>query len=236
MLANIPPAARRLIPPVVLGLASLSTLFAAVQFWLLAPEFPMLGASFLGAALLQGVGAYGLYQRRFWARGFGVGALLSSGIGVGLWLTASGIAISSTLLAVLLLVTEDAPGLYERRTAFLERRNLDRAGAKRLFWMGLGLGLGLPSLLGSSLSVSLMLGAPVPTALAAALGTLAFWGLTRLASWCYFALAGAALSLVVAVAMTMLEGASGTWGMLLAATLTAALLPLTGPVVRALRG
>ncbi|MFK7991155.1 MAG: hypothetical protein AB8I08_34370 [Sandaracinaceae bacterium] len=232
MLAAIPPAARRLIPPVVLGLASLSTLVAAVQLWLFEP---LLGASFLCAALLQGAGAYGLYQRRFWARGFGVGALLSSGIGVGIWLTPTGIAISSTLLAVLLLVTDDAPGLYERRTAFLERRKLDRSGAKRLFWVGLALGVGLPSLLGSSLSVSLMLGAPLPTAIAAALGVLAFVGFTRLASWCYFALAGATLSMVVAVVLTMLDGAGGAWGALLTATLAAAMLPLTGPVVRALR-
>ena len=83
MLDSISPAARRIIPPIVLGLAALSSLVVAMQLLLLAPELPLIAASFFGAAAIQGVGAWGLYQQKFWARGFGVGALLSSGIGVG---------------------------------------------------------------------------------------------------------------------------------------------------------
>lgn len=238
MLDSIPPAVRRLLPPIVLGLAALSSLVVAIQLILLVPELPLLGASFFGAAALQGVGAWGLYQQRFWARGFGVGALLSSGIGVGIWLTPTGIAMSATLLSILLLVLGDAPGRYERRAAFLEQRKLDRRGANRLFWVSLALGVALPSMLGSSLSVTLWLEAPIPFGIAVALGLLGFFGLTRLASWCWFAIVGAAVALVVAVVFSVYDGyaLSGAWAALLAAVVASAALPITGPVVRALRG
>lgn len=237
MLDSISPAARRVIPPIVLGLSALSSLVVAVQLLLLAPELPLLAASFFGAAAIQGVGAWGLYQQRFWARGFGVGALLASGIGVGIWLTPSGVAMSATLLAVLLLVLGDAPGRYERRAAFLEQRKLDPRGANRLFWVSLALGVALPSMLGSSLSITLWLEAPLPFGIAVGLGLLGFVGLTRLASWCWFAIVGAAIALVVAVVFSVWDGYpyAAVWGALLAVSLGSAALPITGPVVRALR-
>lgn len=238
MLGHVPPYVRRVLPPLVLGLGALSSAVVAIQLLLMAPDYPLLAASFFGSAILQGVGAVGLWQLRFWARGYGLGAILSSGVGLGIWVGSSSIAIPASLLAVLLLISDEAPGQFERREAFLARKKLDRAAARRLFWVALGLGFGLPALLGTSLSIRLWVSAPLPTAIAAALGVLGFWGLTRLASWCYFAVAGAVVSLVVAVVMSALGGYStaAEWGGLCAAILAASILPLTGPVWRHLRG
>ncbi len=233
----LPPELRRILPPAVLAGAAVSSLVVALQLLMIAPELALLSASFAGAAGLQALGAYGLIKGRFWARGFGVGALLASSAGAGLWLTSAGVALSSTLLAALILLGDDAPGRYERRAAFLDAKQLDGAGARRLFYVSLALGVSLTALLGSSLSARLVLGAPAPTLLAAGLGALGLFGLTRLASWCYFAIVGAAVSLVVAIAMCALEGLEGVGGgAVLAAAFASATLPLTGPVVRALKG
>ncbi len=239
VLASLPPIVRTHLPPLVLAMAALSSLSTGLQLLRAFPDLPWLGLSFFGAGALQGVGAWGLHAGRFWARGYAVGALIASGIGIGLWLTPFGISISASLLAVLILLADDAPGRYERRTAFLAQAKLDARGARRLFFVALGLGAGLQALLGSPLSIVLMLSAPLPTMLAAILAVAGFVGLTRLASWCYVALAGAVVSLAVAVVMSALAGREGhalVWGSLSAALFLAAMLPLTGPVMRHLRG
>jgi len=238
MLGHIPPHVRRVVPPLVLALGALSSAAIAVQLLLAVPDYPLFAASFFGAAALQSVGAWGLWERRFWARGFGLGAILFGGVGVGVWIGYSSVAISSSLLAVLLLVADDAPGRYERREAFLEQKKLDGAGARRLFWVALGLGFGLPSLLGSGLSIHLLFHAPVPTVIAALLGVLGFWGLTRLATWCYFAIAAAGISLLVAAWMSTLDGHvdAAWWSGLCALMLLSSTLPLSRPIWARLRG
>lgn len=234
MFDMVPPPIRRWLPVLVLALAALSSFAVALQIFLALPELWWIAAAFLGSAALQGVGAWGLYRYRFWARGYAIGALLAGGVGVGAWYTSIGLVVPASLIAVIILVSDDAPGQFERRQAFLDRKKLDASGARRLFWVALGLGLGLPALLGSPLSVLLFTQAPVPSAIAAALAILGFFGLTRLAGWCYVALIGSVLSLAVAIVMCAMADAQVAvgWGSVCLLLLLGSSLPLARPVLR----
>ena len=229
----VPPVLRRHLPPLVLGIAAITSVSVALQILLAVPELWWIAAAFLGSAALQGVGAWGLHRERFWARGYAIGALLSGGVGAGSWFTSIGLMVPASLIAIVLLLADDAPGRFERRRAFLELKTLDAAGARRLFYVGLGLGIGLPALLGSPLSVLLFAQAPIPATIAAGLGALGFLGLTRLASWCYFAILGAVVSLGVAVVMCVLaySEVAAAWGCFCLAALFVASLPLARPVL-----
>ena len=237
MLGQIPPYVRRVVPTLVLALGALSSGALAIQLLLLLPDHPLFAASFFGAATLLAVGAWGLWNHRFWARGFGLGAILYGGVGVGIWIGYSSIAIPTSLLAVLLLVADDAPGRYERREPSSRRRSSTAARRDGSSGSASASAFGLPSMLGSSLSIHLLLHAPAPTVIAALLGVLGFWGLTRLATWCYFAIVGAGVALAFAAVSSTLDGfaEAGGWGGLCAALLLASTLPLASPIWRHLR-
>ncbi len=231
----VPPVVRAWLPPIVLALGALQAVSIGLQILLSMPELALLSLPFFGSAGVLGCGAWGLYQQSFWARGFAIGALLSSAIG-GAWFVGVGAVLPASLFAMLILLSNDAPGRFEQRASFREQSGLSRQGARRLFQVGLGLGLGLPALLGSPLALVLFGAAPIPAALAACLGLLGLFGLTRLASFYFFAVCGALVAFVAAVVMTILSGrgvepggaALGVTGLLLA------LAPIVGPVWRAL--
>ncbi|MGE0789985.1 MAG: hypothetical protein AB7S26_30200 [Sandaracinaceae bacterium] len=237
MFGHLPEPIRLYLPPVILGLSAAGAAILAIQLFVLVPDLPLLAASFAMCAALHAIGVWGLLKGAFWARGFAIGAIATSGLGFGFVGLGGGVALPAGLVAVLLLLDGDAAGRYERRSLFLERKAIDIAGAQRLFLVALGLGVGLTLLLGSPLSLTLVLRAPLATSCAAAFGVLGFLGLSRLSSWCYFAIAAAAVSLVVAIVSSAWVGSS-TLAMSVGAPLVAFLLtlvPLTGPVVRALR-
>lgn len=230
---QIPPVVRAWLPPIVLGLGALQSVSIGLQILLGMPELALLALPFFGSAGVLGFGAWGLYREAFWARGFAVGALLSSAVG-GMWFVGVGAVVPASLVSVLVLLANDAPGRFEQRASFREHTGTSRAGARRLFQVALGLGLGLPALLGSPLALMLFAQAPIPAGLAAALGLAGLFGLVRLKSFYFFAVCGALVAFVAAVVMTLLAGrglepggaALATGGLLLA------LAPVVGPVAR----
>lgn len=181
-------------------------------------------------------GAHGVYREDFWARGFALGALLSTGVGGIVW-DGFGLAMSSGLVSLLILLSDEAPGRFEQRASFRQRTGLSRDGARRIFLVSLGLGLGLPALLGSPLAIVLFQVAPIPATLAAVLACAGLVGLTRLASWSFFAIGASVVALAATIASVVLGGYSlevASSGVA-AVGLTMALTPLVGPVLRALR-
>lgn len=231
------PALRRWLPPVVLALGAMQALSVALQLLLGLPELPWLCLPFFAGAGLLGLGAWGLYREAFWARGFALGAFLSSGVG-GVWFLGIGAVLPASVLCMLILLSDGAPERFEQRPGFREAKGLTREGARRLFFVALGLGLGLPALLGSPLALVLFVSAPLPATLAALLGVAGLIGLMRLETWSFFAVGGALVALVVALVASVLAGrgldaASGSLGV---GGLLVALGPLAGPVLRALRG
>jgi hypothetical protein len=230
----VPYAVRVSVPPLTLALCALHAIAVAFRLLFDNPGVPLVSvvvtmlAAYGGLLLL---GAWGLQQHRFWARGFGIGALSLSAMGLTLGLPfGAAFVLPGEIPALLFLLGEEPALRFERRPAFLEEEGLDAEGAKRLLSVSIGLGLVLPLLFGSVLGLRMLLGAPAMTLAAAAFGVAGFWGFTQLRGWSFAALLlGFGAFLVAALLATSLRWPATWFGLGGFALATG---PLLGPVAR----